>query len=170
MGLHTAQNRSQWTDFFRASPCGLRERKSKRDDNEGPWDGALLGPIVHPPHEGWWRMADGVQWGWGSLLVKSHLRLPFTLNMGHCSCPDLGFDPQRCLTPTFPPELPPAIWSARMHMYKYAHTLTDTYACAYIHLHMFPHRYGVRFCSCWCLFSNIPFFGMLATFCVFVHN
>lgn len=57
--------------------------------------------------EGWWLLADGVQQGRSSLLMKSHLRPPFTLNMGHCSCPDLGFDPQRCLTPTIPPELPP---------------------------------------------------------------
>lgn len=35
----------------------------------------------------------GVQQGLSSLLMKSHLRPPFTLNMGHCSCPDLGFDP-----------------------------------------------------------------------------
>ncbi|KAK5857169.1 hypothetical protein PBY51_010429 [Eleginops maclovinus] len=54
-----------------------------------------------------WRLADGVQQGWSSLLMKSHLRPPFTLNMGHCSCPDLGFDPQRCLTPTLPQKNPP---------------------------------------------------------------
>lgn len=106
------QNGSQWAGISRTGPCGWRERGG----------------------EGWWLLADGVQQGRGSLLMKSHLRPPFTLNMGHCSCPDLGFDPQRCLTPTNTPELPPTttIWRGCMHMYTYmhAHTPTDT-LCMY---------------------------------------
>lgn len=81
--------------------------------------------------EGWWLLADGVQQGRSSLLMKSHLRPPFTLNMGHCSCPDLGFDPQRCLTPTIPSELPPCHLE-RMHAYVYIHACTHPqihYAC-----------------------------------------
>lgn len=124
--------------FFRTSPCGQRERESKGDGDEG-----------------WWRMAHGVQQGWGSLLTKSHLRPPFTLNMGHCSCPDLGFDPQRCLTPTIPPELPPCHLEST-HAYVYICTHTHRYICMYvyinpyIHMHMCPHRYSVRLCPCWC--------------------
>lgn len=103
--------------------------------------------------EAQWRLADGVQQGRSSLLMKSHLRPPFTLNMGHCSCPDLGFDPQRCLTPTLPQENPPpppslAIWTACMHMYTYVHTPTDTYACTRrpTQIHMHIHRFhGVGF-------------------------
>lgn len=80
--------------------------------------------------EGWWLLADGVQQGRSSLLMKSHLRPPFTLNMGHCSCPDLGFDPQRCLTPTIPPELPPCHLD-RMHAYVYIRAHTHRYICMY---------------------------------------
>lgn len=80
--------------------------------------------------EGWRLLADGVQQGRSSLLMKSHLRPPFTLNMGHCSCPDLGFDPQRCLTPTIPPELPPCHLD-RMHAYVYIRAHTHRYICMY---------------------------------------
>lgn len=131
--------------FFRASPCGRRERKTERDDNEGPWDGALVDPIVHPPHEVCWRMADGVLQGWGSLLMKSHLRPPFTLNMGHCSCPDLGFDPQRCLTPTILSERPPLPSGARAC--KCICMRTHPQIHMHSHLHMFLYRYGVGFRS-----------------------
>lgn len=65
---------------------------------------------------------------WGSLLMKSHLRPPFTLNMGHCSCPDLGFDPQRCLTPTSPPQnYPPPHHLERTHAYVYIHARSHTH-------------------------------------------
>lgn len=102
--------------------------------------------------------------------MKSHLRPPFTLNMGHCSCPDLGFDPQRCLTPPFPQSYPPAIWTACMHMYTYVHTPTDTYACTcmlpqtYTRLHR-HHDFRPLFS-----FSNIyhPLFGLHELFCVFL--
>lgn len=97
------------------------EREKRRDDDEG-----------------WWRLADGVQRGWSSLLMKSHLRPPFTLNMGRCSCPDLGFDPQRCLTPTISPELPPP---SGQHACICAHThrciCIHTYVAPYMHAHMF---------------------------------
>lgn len=69
----------------------------------------------------------GGQQGRGSLLMKSHLRPPFTLNMGHCSCPDLGFDPQRCLTPTSPPRAPPPHHLEKMHAYVYIHARSHTH-------------------------------------------
>lgn len=128
VGLHTAQNGSQRTGSFGTGPLWTDgERERERDDDEGRR-----------------RWADGVQQGWSSLLMKSHLRPPFTLNMGHCSCPDLGFDPQRCLTPpTIPPELPPPppplchldSTHTRMHMYTYVHTPTFIYIYA-MHAHV----------------------------------
>lgn len=82
----------------------------------------------------WWRLADGVQQGWSSLLMKSHLRPPFTLNMGHCSCPDLGFDPQRCLTPTIPQVLPPSCHLDSMHAYVYIRTRTHPQIHMHVHV------------------------------------
>lgn len=74
--------------------------------------------------------------------MKSHLRPPFTLNMGHSSCPDLGFDPQSCLTPTIPPEPPPlAIWTAHMHMYTYVCTPINTYACTRLLTHIYTYAF-----------------------------
>lgn len=104
------------------------EREKGRDDDEG-----------------WWRLADGVQRGWSSLLMKSHLRPPFTLNMGRCSCPDLGFDPQRCLTPTISPELPPPSGQhacicihmcTHPWMHMHTHVCCSIYACTYVHTGM----------------------------------
>lgn len=74
-GVMQGLQNSQWTGIFRTGPCGQRRRRERYDDEDC-----------------WW-LADWVQQGWSSLLMKSHLRPPFTLNMGHCSCPDLGFDP-----------------------------------------------------------------------------
>lgn len=91
--------------------------------------------------EGRWLLANGVQQGRNSLLMKSHLRPPFTLNMGHCSCPDLGFDPQRCLTPTIPQEplSPPSGQQACIciHMcthpqiHMHVHVGWSIYTCTY---------------------------------------
>lgn len=108
-GPHNAQNGSQWTGTFRT---------------RSPWRVRAKGRKMMMRRVSGCRPIE-VQQGRSSLLMKSHLRPPFTLNMGHCSCPDLGFDPPRCLTPTVPPELTPrAIWTGRMHMYTYvcAHT------------------------------------------------
>lgn len=118
--LHKAQNGSQWTGIFRTGPCGWREKRERDDD------------------EGWWRLADGVQQGWSSLLMNGHLRPPFTLNVGHCSCPDLGFDPQRCLTPTIPPELPPCHLDST-HAYVYICAHTHTYICMYTYADPYTH-------------------------------
>lgn len=72
--------------------------------------------------------------------MKSHLRPPFTLNMGHYSCPDLGFDPQRYLTPTIPPR--GTILPSGEHACICIHTCTHpqihmhvTQADSYTHAH-----------------------------------
>lgn len=83
---------------------------------------------------GW---ADGVQRGWSCLLMKSHLRPPVTLNMGHCSCPDLGFDPQRFLTPTIPPEL--TSLPSGQHAYVYICVHTHRYICMYTYVEPYKH-------------------------------
>lgn len=80
------------------STCTRRDYTQHNMDPSGqafagqvPVDGGSI--REEDDEEGWCLLWCWVQQRGSSLLMKSHLRPPFTLNMGHCSCPDLGFDP-----------------------------------------------------------------------------
>lgn len=118
------KNGSQWTDTFRTGPsgregCARRRDEDDEEEEEGP--------------SGCWPF--GIQRGRSSLLMKSHLRPPFTLNMGHRSCPDLGFDPQRRLTPTVSPVLTPLCHMDGTHAYVYISARTPK-RCTCTHVQM----------------------------------
>lgn len=85
---------------------------------------------------------SGSSRGRSSLLMKSHLRPPFTLNMGHCSCPDLGFDPQRRLTPTAFPGAHPPCHLDGTHAYGYMSACTPK-RCTCTDEQVFCHRLKV---------------------------
>ena len=111
--------------------------------------------------EGRWLLANGVQQGRNSLLMKSHLRPPFTLNMGHCSCPDLGFDPQRCLTPTIPQEplSPPSGQQACICIHM----------CTHPQIHMHIHI-GWSIHTCTYAFTPLSLDSSFAGVCSFTYR
>lgn len=87
-GVRQGSNGSQWTGVWRTGPCGRRR---------GDGDGGRC----------WWQQPAN----------EEPSEAPFTLNMGHCCCPDLGFDPQRCVTSCFSPRVPPPRHLDSTHAY-----------------------------------------------------
>lgn len=149
---------------------GQRERKSKR----WQWGSLGWGPVgPHCPSTPWGLVADG---GWGPTGMgqpanEEPSETSIHLEHGPLQLPWPWLWSTKMLDPHHSPRTTPlpsgvhACICIRMCTHPQIHMHVHIYTCT-----CFLHRCGIRFCSCWCLLSNMPLFGMLATFCVFVHN